>query len=254
MPSLPELQARFAAALEADDDLLPRGFGVYRHAIDANYRRALAASFPVVCALVGRTFFDAAVDSFVAAHPPASGDLNIYGEAMAAFLEAYQPAASLPYIADVARLEWALDECARAPDSVADPLELIAAIGMVAEDEVPHIRLALHPSVRLVASAHPVFEIWQVHQPGHGDDMRVDFDSPRGARLLVRREGERSVIESIGAGELAWLQALANDSSFGDALARALEADTAFDLGEALERRVRDGAIAAVRSAQSSVM
>jgi uncharacterized protein len=242
MPSLLELQDRFAAALEAS---LPeaRGLDVYRNAITSNYRRALGASFPVVRQLVGGAFFNAAVDAFVAAEPPASGDLNVYGDGFAAFLARYEPASALPYLPGVASLEWALDECARAADMASEPRELIASISVIEEDAIAQLRLALHPSCRFIEARFPVLEIWNVHQPGHEGELRVDLAQAVNQRLLVRRTGERCEIERLAAAEWTWLRALRAGSAFGDALAAAIEDDAGFDLGEALQRRVLDGTI-----------
>src|SRR5206468_117060 len=112
MPSLHEAQRQFAAALAAMSPLEP-GLAVYRRNIAANYRNALGATYPVVKQLVGGDFFDHAVDQFTTAHPSRGGDLNEYGGEFPAFLRRFTRAASLPYLPDVAALEWAVDEAAR---------------------------------------------------------------------------------------------------------------------------------------------
>src|SRR4029453_7123257 len=117
MPSLSELQRRFAATV-LDLAREPHArIAVYRHTIFANYRNALGATHRVVRELTGVPFFDAAVDAFVLAHPSTGGDLNVYGDAFASFLATYPHAAPLPYLPDVARLEWAMDEAHRAADA-----------------------------------------------------------------------------------------------------------------------------------------
>ena len=166
---------QFAATLLAGDGAAPpfatipdeqavERIAVYRRALFANYRNALAATYPVVKRLVGAPFFDAAVDAFVAAHPSTSGDLNVYGDAFGAFLSAYPAAASLPYLCDVAALEWAQDEANRAPDDTSSPEEVLADLTLMAPADLPEARLALAPSCRFVASRHPVLRIWQVNQ------------------------------------------------------------------------------------------
>ena len=246
MPSLPELQRRFADALGADASARAPGFDVYRRSIDANYRRALAATYPVVRALVGAAFFDAAVDAFAAVRPSVSGDLNAYGGDFGDFLACHEPASTLPYLPDVARLEWALDESARAADVDVDARALVAAISVIEEDAIPHVRLTLHPSCRLLVSRFPVFDIWKVHQPGSGSDMRVEVEGGGTTHLLTRRSADGPLVERLGAGEFAWLLALQGGSEFGAALARAMDADATFDLGEALQARVMDGTVSGI--------
>src|SRR5215831_4821759 len=128
MSSLAELQQRFADAIYASEGAMP-GFGVsgagpapermdiYRRAIFANYRKALAATYPTVQRILGEPVFASAVDAYVLAQPSTSGDLNDYGDTFGAFLAQHPPVAALPYISDVARLEWAIDEVNRAADA-----------------------------------------------------------------------------------------------------------------------------------------
>jgi hypothetical protein len=242
MPSLPELQQRFASAIDEPGETAS-GFEVYRHAIKTNYRRALAATYPVARALVGAPFFDAAVDAFTAAHPSSSGDLNDYGGAFGDFLERHEPASTLPYLPDVARLEWALDESARAADVDTDPQAVVAAISLVEEDAVPQIRLMLHPSCRLVASRYAVFDIWRAHQADQPAEKRVDPEGGATEHLLTRSCADAPVVERLAAGEFAWLHALRAGDPFGAALARAMEVDAQFDLAAALQGRVMDGTV-----------
>ena len=116
MSSLRELQQRFAEAVFAGPGVAssfvagaPAAAGdriaIYRKTIFANYRKALAATYPVVRRLVGHLFFVDAVDAFVRAHPSNGGDLNVYGDRFGDFLAAYPPATELAYLADVAWLD-----------------------------------------------------------------------------------------------------------------------------------------------------
>jgi hypothetical protein len=248
MPSLPELQRRFADAIAGDSTPAAPGFEVYRRSIEANYRRALAATYPVVRALVGAPFFDAAVDAFAAAHPSISGDLNVYGDAFAPFVARHAPASTLPYLPDVARLEWALDESARAADVESDPQALIAAISVIEDDAIGNMHLTLHPSCRRVASSFPVFEIWTAHQPGQDPGMQVDASAGATGHVLVRRSAHAPLVERITAAESAWLGALAGGADFSWALGQALQVDPEFDLGQALQSRVMDGTVSSLAS------
>lgn len=259
MPSLRELQQDFAATLFAGDGAAPpfatipedratERFAVYRRALFANYRNALAASYPVVKRLVGAPFFDAAVDAFVALHPPTSGDLNVYGDAFGAFLGAYPPAANLPYLADVAGLEWAQDEANRARDDELTPQDVLADLTIMPSAEMPAALLELSSSCRLVESRYPILRIWQVNQEGAARDAHVAFDSIPD-RLLVRREADGVTIERVAAGEYAWLASLASGATLAAAIESAQAADALFDLAIVLRQRIADGTIAGVRSA-----
>ena len=234
----------------APADALP-GFdrlAIYRRTIRSNYRNALGATYPVIRRIVDTPFFHAAVDAYVEACPSRSGDLNAYGATFGDFLADYPPASGLPYLPDVARLEWAIDEANRAADSSSRPAAVLEALARVPPERLPALRLRTDPSCRLVASAFPVLAIWQVNQPGHHGDLRVDFDSPPD-HLRIRREPdgvalERGVVlERIGGGEFAWLAALVNGAALAAAIESAQVADAAFDLGTTLHRFIGDGTI-----------
>jgi len=251
MPSLRDLQVQFAAALAGPDPAAndaapgPDRLAVYRANGRANYRNALAATYPVVKRLTGAPFFNAAVDGFVAAHPPVSADLNVYGERFAAFLEGYVPAARLTYLPDVARLEWAIDDANRAADAPRVPDAVLAALSVAAPERLPHVRLTLDASCRLIASPFPILHIWRANQSDAHGPERVDLGEG-GIRLLVRRDADGVALESLGRGEHAWLVALAQRMPFGAAIDSAMAADASFDLGAVLRAHIVAGTIAAV--------
>lgn len=244
MSALRDLQQRFARQVLADApaDDGDAGLRVYRNAVRANYRNALAATFPVVRELTGAPFFNAAVDAFVAVLPPASGDLNVYGDAFPGFLAEYPHAATLPYLPDVARLEWALDEAARAADPPATPAQVHDALAAMPPAALATLRFALDGSCRLLHAAYPVLRIWQAHQVERFADVAIDFAAGTD-RLLVRRDDVGAGIERLPPGEFAWLSALAQGDDLATALAAATAADDTFDLAVALRARIADGTL-----------
>ena len=116
MPPLADLQQDFARAILAgampDVALAPGhvpaadAMRVYRNTVIGALVNALRLTYPSIDALLGEAFFDQAAATFAKAHPPASGRLAGYGEGFIAFLPGHVP--SLPYLADVARLDWAM--------------------------------------------------------------------------------------------------------------------------------------------------
>jgi hypothetical protein len=210
-PALGSLQEAFAAAVAGDDgpagDFLPhlagepslagRRLAIYRRAIAANRLGALRAAYPVVARLVGEGFFGEAARRFGQASPPVSADLNRYGAGFACFLSAYPPASGLPWLGDVARLEWAWHEAILAADAPGLDFE---ALARVPDEGQPRLRFRFHPSVSLVRTAWPVLAIWEANQPGRdgvadredgADDVlvwRESFDVR--AMLLEPREAD----------------------------------------------------------------
>ncbi len=245
-PMLRELQREFADGIWNDapavhahicDGTFPaaRHLQIYRHNTFANLTDALAADYPVVHRLVAEGFFAYAADSYIRRHPPRSGNLHDFGGNFAGFLAAFPAAQTLPYLPDVARLEWAWQEAYHAAE--AQPLSL-DALAAVAPEHYGSLVFRLHPSARLLASDYPVLRIWQVNQPDFEGDPAVDL-AEGAARLLVVRHGLDVEIEPLSVGEYAWLAALAAGRPLAAATEAALAAAADFDVAQAMQRHVR---------------
>jgi len=247
LPSLRELQARFASALLALDSDSAERVAIYRNTVFLNYRNALGATYRVVEQLVGAPFFNGAVDAYVRACPSTGGDLNVYGDRFGDFLASYPHAKELPYLPDVARLEWAVDEASRAADHEGTAEAILAALGRIPAERITAQRFVLDPSCRFVVSEYPVLRIWHVHQPAFDGDMDVKFDTGT-EHLLVRREADAVVIERLAAGDFAFLRALNTGGDLAAALEAATAADPLFDLGTALRRVIGNRTIAALQA------
>jgi len=256
MPSLRDLQQRFADAVFAASGMSmsfvaggPAQAGeriaIYRDTIHANYRKALSATYPVVKRLVGAPFFHAAVDAYAVTIPSTCGDLNVYGDRFGEFVARYSPATDLPYLPDVARLEWAIDEAHRAPDAPRAPEAVLVALSVAPSDRLTALCLRLEPSCRLTASPYPILRIWQTNQPDFAGNDRVALDEG-GDVLLIRRDAHGISVERLPLGDHAWLVALAAGASLGAAIEAAQDADATFDLGAALRAHVLAGTISAV--------
>ena len=151
------VQAEFAAALLDAERPVPAGlcawngsdparrFAVYRNNVIVSLVGALADTFPVLRQLVGDEFFDAMAGLYVRAHPPTSPVLAHYGEGLADWLAAFDPARALPYLSDMARLERARIAACHAGD--AQPLAAEAIAARLADPaSLPGARPTLHPS------------------------------------------------------------------------------------------------------------
>ena len=173
MPALRELQDGFVRAvlhgeMAASDWIKPNGLNpaqrlaVYRNNTFLGLAEALRDGYPVVSNLVGEGFFKHMAKSYVACHPPSAGCLLICGDSFPAFVANYPPAQRLPYLADVAKLEWLWQEAFH--ETKARPLDL-SALACVPTERQGGLRFRLHPSARLLVSACPVLRIWESNQP-----------------------------------------------------------------------------------------
>jgi len=238
MSSLRELQAGFRAALLADDergvapDVVDDGLSasarlaVYRHHVFTTLTAALEATYPVVCRLVDRRFFGWVADQYVRVRPPAGPCLFEYGADFPEFVAAFPACAHLPWLADVARLEWAMNAALHAPDAPTLEPEALRALDPPA---LARLTLRLDPSVTLLASRWPVDAIWRANQAGANLTVTVDLDAG-GASLEVRRVDDDVVLRALPPATFALRAALAAGRTLEDAVEQALDTDPAFDL------------------------
>jgi len=245
VPSLRELQQAFAAGVwhEAPavlthirDATFPaaRLLQIYRHNSFASLTDALAADFPVVHRLVGESFFERTTEAYLRQHPPQAANLHDVGKSFAEFLSSFEPAQTLAYLADVARLERAWHEAYHAADGAALALERLAGM---APENYGKLVLTLHPSARVLTSAYPILRIWQVNQPGYEGNATVSLDQG-GVHLLVIRRSLEVEIETLTHGEHALLHACAQRQSLAIAQAAVLAYDPDFDLTAALRAHI----------------
>ena len=252
MPSLAETQSGFARALCEVEAPPPAGlsppplagrsrrFDVHRNNRASSLIDALRASFPAVCRLVGDDFFRAAARAYVAAEPPRSPVLLHYGGAFGAFLDAFPPAAAVPYLGDVARLEWARQEALHARDAAPAGVERLAEL---APEEAPRARLALHPSLGLLRSPWPVVSLWSA-SAGEGTDAEVDLR--RAEDALVLRPRLRVLVRALPPGGFEFIRRLWGGATIARAAEGAEGAPEAFPLASRLRGLFDVGAVVSV--------
>jgi hypothetical protein len=234
MPTLLELQRSISTAVlsrESDgaarfivgEGLAPdERLNIYRNTFLASLTSALRISFPAVHRLVGAEFFDGAAQCFIEAEPPQSANLYLYGAGFADFLARFSAAASLAYLADVARLEWAVNCALHAPDVPPLASECFAA---VAQADPAHLVLVPHPSLTLLRAEYPSDAIWRaVLAEDDGALSAIDLaEGP--CWLLVERNEEGVAVSRIKESEWRFISALCAGETFATAVDQAENVD-----------------------------
>ena len=211
-------------------------FDVYRASFEANLCNALRDTYPVVNRLVGEGFFGQVARAYLRAQPSCCSDLHEYGAHFATFLAALDSLGDLPYLPDVARLEWLAHQAFHAAD--AEPLTLATLAGLPYES---YGSLCLLPCVRLMRSEFPVHRIWQVNQESWVGDAAVSLEEG-GVHLAVSREGLDIVLLPLEAEAHELACALFERGSLGAAGEAMADADS---LGRALNALIGAGLMAA---------
>jgi hypothetical protein len=182
----------------------PEHLRIYRRAVTGTFTRALSQLYPVTMRLLGQQFFDGMVCRYMRITPSLSPDLADYGSSFAEFIEGFEPAAGLPYLPDVARLEWAWHRAFSAADETALNID---ALSEVPESDRARLLFALPASASLLASQYPVQRIWQVNQEDWSGSEEVNLDEGA-ARLIIWRRGYDMRIDSLHDSEWSLLSAL----------------------------------------------
>ncbi|OEZ45943.1 hypothetical protein JAB1_53560 [Janthinobacterium sp. MP5059B] len=213
-------------------DAVPQRFSLYRGSLGANWRRTLSQVYPVVLALVGEEFFGGLAHAYGRKMPSDSADLNQFGARFADFLAVFPPVAELPYLPDMARLEWALHLAHYAADAQGLAPEALAALH---PDQLEAHCFTLHPACVLLASGWQVAALWQAHQDGEGQGMFPQEMQVASYALVCRTRWKAQVLVLDAAAHAALL-ALQQGQAFGAALDAAFELDPAFDLAAYLRQ------------------
>lgn len=245
-----EHQAAFARALLDQDAAVPvnvegraggnaeRRFSVYRNNVHASLVNVLAGRFPVSQKLVGQEFFRAMARVFVGKTPPASALLLNYGGEFPDFVAGFPAACAVPYLSDVARLEWAWHSAYHAADAAPLSPEDLAVLG----DGVAQAALRLHPSLRFVRSDYPVVTIWELAaRDGEDEPVRLPAN---GEDALVLRPRLDVEVRRLPEGGAAFVAALQKGTRLTEAAEIALAMAPGFDLAANLAGLMRSGAIA----------
>ncbi len=213
-----------------DDGLsAQRRLAIYRHNVFSNLANTLADLYPVVKNIVGEVFFTEAAFVFIAETPSRAGDLNQFGREFGQFLRGYPHAFELPYLADVAALEWQWHTAFHAAGAA--PLDS-ARLASIPIEQMGALGFKLHPAVTFLSSPYPLLQIWQVNQPDYADnggDAQIDWETPAAHFVVYRREFE-VLIQKLSAGEHAFLMAVATKQPLEEALEAAMTEDPDFNL------------------------
>ena len=250
MPSLRELQTQVLNGLLAEQPdgaaALIRSSGIaaesrlriYQNNARTNFAEALRSTYPVIWRLVGEDYFRQIAWEFQRRHPSLSGDLNQVGGAFPDYLQALHEGGEFRYLADVATLEWLIQESLLAPDHAPLDLRALAQVETAAYDA---LQFTLHPTLRLFESKFPALRIWEANV-GDGEPPTLDLDSGGERLAIMRHEGDLR-LHRLDRGEYAFLGCVADGRSFAASVNCGAAADPTFHATVALQRFVAANAI-----------
>lgn len=222
-----------------------RGLMAYQANGHALAERSLQAAYPVVAQLIGLESLNALARDLWHSHPPLHGDLAQWGDALPAFLVANEQLNDVPYLADVARVEWALHRAAGAPDAQTD----LRSFARLSNEDPEGLTLVIAPGSSVITSPWPVASLITSHTEHHPslDEAGRRVRNRTGETAVVWRQGFRPCLSTCSAETAGVLQALLSAEPLTHALAQA---GSGFDFSDWLTPSVQSGLVIGVASAR----
>jgi hypothetical protein len=249
--------ARFASALIDPERATPaivtgprgkaavRRYNVYRNNVTVSLIDALATIYPAVQRITGIEFFRAMARFHVRATPPASPLLFDYGRDFPAFIETYEHARGMPWLADVARIERAWLDAYHAAD--AEPLAANALAAIPPEGLADAVFTA-HPATRVVCSRFAAVTIFAANR-GEGSFGQIDAGTPEDA--LITRPDAEVIVRHLPDGGAVFLTNLLAGRPLGEAAVSAVESSPSFDIAANIAGLIQAGAFTSVISGEA---
>jgi len=244
--------ARFASALLDPERTTPaivsgpagkgavRRYNVYRNNVTVSLINALAAVYPAVQRITGVDFFRAMARFHVRATPPTSPLLFEYGHDFPAFIETYEYAQGMPWLADVARIERAWLDAYHAADAA--PLSA-DALASVAPERLAGAVFAAHPAARVLRSPYAAVTIFAANR---SEGTVEPIDACTGEDALITRPDTEVTVRHLPEGGAVFLTRLLAGRTLGEAAASALEAAPSFDIAAGIAGMIEAGVFISV--------
>ena len=222
----------FDGVFQEDDIAVHDRLKIYHNNVIGSLSSVLCATFPLLENLVGEDFLKAMARTFIFEHPPESACLHVYGAGFDNFIKSYEPAASLPYLPDVATLEFALNTAYYAPDD--KPLAA-DALSKIPPENLGDIILQLRSSAILIESDYPLKQI-RAFCLDEGNNIPPDMTKTYQCRLLIHRPALEVDIVPLAEDEFMILGLLNQKNTLGITVEQTLDKFPTFDFAGFLQK------------------
>lgn len=182
---------------------------IYHRAYRIRLKQALCESYDKTWTFVGDDMFAGLADSYIAAYPSRHPNLRWFGGGFAA--HAATELAEYPFIAELARLEWALGLAFDAEDAA--PLSA-SDMSVIPPEDWGDLRFGLQPSVRILEMRWNAVALWQAL--GKDEEPPEAEESAAAAHWLVWRSGDQPHFRSLPAAEAQALRHIEGGATFGE--------------------------------------
>ncbi len=242
-PSLDELQSEMTARIlgggnssQLDEWIsLPQGadpsvrLAIHQTGYPARITSSLAEAFPAVANILGDGSLAKLTNRFIESGRFSERNLNRIGRSLPKFLAGDSLTRDVPFLPDLAALEWASYECFHSETSPEFDPGTISAYSL---DDWVRTRIVFRSGTAVVTSRWPIHELWTTRDR---DRSTIDVDlTDRPEQVLVYRVGFAVEVQPIDPLEAHALERLLEGVALGDVMTdlsdRGAQPDSVGDL------------------------
>lgn len=234
-------EGRNASARAAIFEMPPRDtietrWDIYGSGYVARLVEAVENDYPATRRILGAGSFGSLVARYVRRCPPRSHDIGRAGDRLSAFLAEDPLTHDLPFLPDLARLEWCLAEAFIAAD--VEPLTW-TALTALDPDTVADTTFRLRPGTSLIDTRWSLLDLRSVKDEGDSEvSMRMD-DCSRS--VLVYRQGLQVRYSAVAAEDADFLEVAGRGLRLADLAVGAASEDRTDALVARFQAWVREG-------------
>jgi hypothetical protein len=184
---------------------------IYSNAYASRLTEALEANYPAVAKLLGERDFQELATEYIAAHDSRFFSIRYYGHSLAQFLASNPRYKSVPFLAELARWEWTMNDVFDSADAEALQLK---ALAYKSPGDWASMRFTFHPSVRSIALNWNAPQVWKALM-NEADRPRATVSREATCWLLWRQE-LKEFFRPLGAAEEHALVAARAGENFGE--------------------------------------
>ncbi len=161
---------------------------IYQNNTFEALKETLRSTFPVCKALVGDKYFSQLATAHVHREFLKTPNLDDYGETFAQTLHdlisSHHELHALPYLSDVATLEWLLHHSYYAKDRQIFDFH---AFSVLNGEEQNNVSFKLADDICLMNSQYPVYDIWLSHQTQKNNLIKLAFNEQKQYFIAISR-------------------------------------------------------------------
>lgn len=184
---------------------------IYRNSFVMGVTEALAITYQHTFSLVGEAFFNAVARQFILQQPPQENNIISYGEGFSDFLQHREQLKSLPYIAEMARFEWLLEETTNAAVQT-EKLDL-NKLARVQAAQFADIIFQIPSHIRFFSSEQNIQHLYQMLI----NDQVQETDLNQASYIALKKKADFSVeLICLSKDEFLLVKQISNQQSLGE--------------------------------------